>query len=197
MINNVSSSGGINPGYGTTPVQQTTGTSYTPTASYSTDSYTSSVTTQTTGGTSYPVSQLILEDPTMASKFSRFFISSSSSLLRVGSNWLGKFMLNMMAGNIPLITSSSVSTQISNSVTLYVGRADLVRTGMNPIQAMAMQDAGIKNVTDLARITNPADQAVLAQMANAAGASRGFNPGITQMNVASWVSTSQGLTKYL
>lgn len=170
---------------------------YTNTNTYGNDGYNSSMSTLGSGTNSYPVSQIISESPSIASTFGKFFIGSSSSLLRVGSNSVGRFFLNLMAGNIPFVTSKTVSTQISNSINVWVGRSDLVRTGMNPIEASLFQDAGIKNVTDLALIGNPSDQAVLAQMVNAAGASRGIPVAISSSQVANWVAASQQLPKYL
>ncbi len=203
MINNVNNSSPtpyINNSYGTPPVNQTgqtsgnTGSPYNNTDSFSPNS---AYSTLGTGTTSYPVSQIISENPTIAGKISRFFIGSSSSLLRVGSNSVGRFFLNMMAGNVPFLTNKTVSTQISNSINVWVGRADLVRTGMNPTEATLLQEAGIKNVTDLSMIGNPSDQGVLAQMATAAGAAKGMPVIITQQQVSSWVANSQQLPKYL
>lgn len=196
-INNTSSTSYVNNTYGTQNTGAVSNTGGNTTNPYSTDGYSNSVSTLGSGSNSFPVSQIIAESPSIASKFSRFFISSSSSLLRVGSNSVGRFFLNMMAGNIPFITSKTVSTQISNSINVWVGRSDLVRTGMNPMQATLFQDAGIKNVTDLSLIGNPADQGVLAQMVNAAGAARGIPANVTPSQVSSWVAASQQLPKYL
>lgn len=197
-VNNTSPTSYVNNGYptqGTAPTNTTTGTN----GAYRTDGYTAtnSYSTLGSGSTSYPVSQIIAESPSIASKFSTFFISSSSSLLRVGSNSVGRFFLNLMAGNVPFLTSKTVSTQISNSINVWVGRSDLVRTGMNPIEASLVQDAGVKNVTDLSMIGNPSDQAVLAQMINAAGAAKGIPVAITPMQVSGWVAAAQQLPKYL
>lgn len=199
-VNNSSSTPYVNNSYGTQNTSQTTPTAGTNNpAGYKTDGYTSSTSYSTLGsGTnSFPVSQIISENPTIASKFSKFFIGNSGSLLRVGSTSVGRFFLNMMAGNVPFLTSKTVSTQISNSINVWVGRSDLVRTGMNPIEATLLQEAGIKNVTDLSMISNPSDQSVLAQMVNAAGAAKGIPVMITQPQVAGWVSAAQQLPKYL
>ena len=199
MLNNISNSTPVDTNYNNSPVQ---GAAPANTANnnqtFPTDGFSPSnnYSTLNAGTNSYPVSQLIAEDTATAGKFTKFFMGNSSSLLRVGSNWLGKVVLNAIAGDIPFITSSANAARISNNVTLWVGRADLVRTGMNPIQAMVLQDAGIKNATDLSRITNLSDQAVLAQLANAAGANRGMNVGITPNNVSTWVASSQQLSKY-
>lgn len=169
------------------------------TSGYRTDNYsaTNSYSTLGSGTNSYPVSQIISENPTIAGKFNKFFIGSSSSLLKVGSSSVGRFFLNMMAGNVPFFTNKTVSTQISNSISVWVGRADLVRTGMNPTEATLLQEAGIKNVTDLALIGNPSDQSVLAQMATAAGAAKGIPLQINQTQVSNWVTAAQQLPKYL
>lgn len=195
-VNNTSPTPYVNNTYGT---QNTTNNTqgYTNTNIYGNDGYTNSVSALGSGTNSYPVSQIIMESPSIASKFSKFFIGSSSSLLKVGSNSVGRFFLNLMAGNVPFITSKTVSTQISNNINVWVGRSDLVRTGMNPIEASLFQDAGIKNVTDLSLIANPSDQGVLAQMVNAAGAAKGIPVAITPTQVANWVAASQQLPKYL
>lgn len=202
MLNNVNNSSPtpyINNSTGGQPVSQSAPVNNSPNSGYRTDNYsaTNPYSTLSSGGTSYPVSQIISENPTIAGKFSKFFVGSSSSLLRVGSSSVGRFFLNMMAGNVPFFTNKTVSTQISNSINVWVGRSDLVRTGMNPIEATLFQEAGIKNVTDLSMIGNPADQGVLAQMVTAAGAAKGIPVQITQSQVASWVAAAQQLPKYL
>lgn len=190
-VNNTSQTPYVNNTYGTQNVGGVPPTGSQSTNPYNTDGYSNSVSTLGSGTNSFPVSQIISESPSIAGTFSKFFISSSSSLLRVGSNSVGRFFLNMMAGNIPFITSKTVSTQISNSINVWVGRSDLVRTGMNPIQASLFQDAGIKNVTDLSMIGNPADQGVLAQMVNAAGAAKGIPVNVSPSQVSSWVAADR------
>lgn len=145
---------------------------------------------------SYPLSQLMYESPSTASRLSSFFMDSSDKFLRVGSNWLGKTFINMLSGNIPLFTSSAASTQISNNVNTWLGRADLIRGGANPYQALLLQDVGIKNLTDLSALRNPQDQATVAQLMTNASINRGQPVTILPANVTSWVATAQGLSKY-
>jgi hypothetical protein len=196
MFNAVSTLTGINPNYAPTMVRSSL-----PIASlsnYKTDRFTPTASYTALSGSppNYPISQIIPEDPAAASKFSKWFIGSSNTMLKLGSNWLGKFFVNLVAGNIPIFTSTSVSTQISNNVNLWVGRSDLVRANVTPYQAMLLQDVAIKNINDLSVVTNPNDQAVLAQMVNAASVTRGQPIFVDQPTVASWVATAQTLPKY-
>ena len=198
MINTVSSSPFLNKIFGSSPAGTTTQTSGNSTPVYKSDVFnpTTNYSALSSGGVSFPISQIISEDPALASKFSKFFLGTSDRLLRVGTNWLGRFLVNIVAGNIPLFTSSTVSTQISNNVNLWIGRSDLVRAVGNPYNAILLQDVGIKNVNDLAVISNPSDQAVISQMMTAASANRGQPVFIDPMTVSGWVATAQQLPKY-
>lgn len=198
MINNIFSTPYVNPLSGTSFAGSTTPTSGIKTTVYKSDSVnlTANPTPLSSGGISFPISQIMTEDPALASRFGKFFLGTSDRLLRVGTNWFGRFLVNMVAGNFPLFTSKTVSTQISNNVNLWIGRSDLVRAVGNPYSATLLQDVGIKNVNDLAVITNPSDQAVISQMMTAASAQRGQPVFINQMMVSGWVATAQQLPKY-
>lgn len=164
---------------------------------YPKDSFTTSGTySATPTAQSYPISQLMYESPSTASRLSSFFMDSSDKFLRVGSNWLGRTFINMLSGNIPFITSSAVSTQVSNNINTWLGRADLVRTGANPYQAMLLQDVGVKNLNDLSALRNAQDQATVAQLMTNASISRGQPVTISPSNVTAWVTLAQQLPKY-
>lgn len=167
------------------PTQNYTPDAYSPTSTYGSAS----------APTSYPMSQLMYEQPTLAGNFSRFFIDSSDKFLKMGSNWLGKSVLNLMAGNIPFLTSKATSTQISNNINSWLGRADIIRAGVNPYQAILLQDVGVRNMTDLANIRNPQDQMTLSQMINGASATRGQPIFVSPANVTAWVTNAQQLPK--
>mgnify|MGYP001559143999 CR=1 FL=1 len=196
MFNTVSTLAGINPTYAPTMVRPSLPVSSI--SSFKTDTFkpTASYTALSGEVPSYPISQMIPEDPAAANKFSKWFIGSSNTMLKLGSNWLGKFFVNLVAGNVPIFTSTSVSTQISNNVNLWIGRSDLVRANMTPYQAMLLQDVAIKNLTDLSVVTNPNDQAVLAQMVTAASVTRQQPIFVDAPTVASWVAAAQALPKY-
>jgi len=195
MINGISPTPYIYGSSGSTPTASVPGTTFN---AYRTDSFSPSANLSATTSTiSYSISQIMMEDVSLSSRFNSWFIGTSDRFLRVGSNWLGKAFLNLVAGNIPLLTSSEKSTQISNNISLWLGRSDLVRTGATPFQAMLLQDTGIKNINDLAIISNPADQAVLSQMVSAAAAARGQSVFVDPAMIGNWVSTAQQLPKYL
>lgn len=174
-----------------------TGTNYNSNA-YGSDGFSSSgsYSALSSGGMSYPISQIMAEDPSLAGRFGKWFMGTSDRFLKVGTNWLGRMFVNLVAGNIPLFTSRAESASISNNVNLWLGRSDLVRTGMTPYQATLLQDAGIQNVNDLSIVTNPGDQVVVAQMMTAASANRGYPIMVDQMMVSGWVSQAQQLDKY-
>ena len=144
----------------------------------------------------YPVSSII-EDMTVSNRYQKFFIKDTNRLLSWGSNGIGKFFLNVMAGNIPLFTAAEKSQAISTNVTRWVGRADLLRLGANPIHTFLLQDAGIMNVTDISRITNAVDQQVLSQRIQMAAVSRGVTDIPSLMAVQQWVQLAQTLPKKL
>jgi len=166
---------------------------YTATDSLQTTNYS---TPSTTSLTSYPVSQIMSEDPNLANRFSKFFLGSSNTLLKLGTNWLGKAFINLIAGNVPLFTSNQASLQISNNISTWVSRSDLVRTGATPYQAALLQDAGIRNVNDLATVTNMTDQAILASRMTTASIARGQAIAVSPANVSAWVNSSLQLPKY-
>lgn len=197
MLDGVSSNPYINNTYNGTNVNQTNTVNTTTGNTYGGDNFTYNNSLSQSIISSYPISQIITESPSLASRFGTFFMSSSETFLKVGSNWLGKSILNLLAGNIPLFTSTAVSTQISNNINTWLGRSDLVRTGMTPTHASIMQQIGIKNINDLAVITNPADQTVVAQMFNATATSTGVPLFVDPMTIASWVNTATQLPKYL
>lgn len=197
MINGVSSTQYIYSG--TTSNTSGPAPTYNTTSAYGNDGFAPTTNYSMAASTilSYPISQIIMEDASLAGRYDTWFMGTSDKFLRVGSNWLGKAFLNLLAGNIPLLTSSEKSTQISNNINLWLGRSDLVRTGATPFQSMLLQDTGIKNINDLAIVTNPADQTVLAQMMMAAAVNRGQTVYVDQPTINSWVIAAQQLPKYL
>lgn len=140
----------------------------------------------------------IVSDPSAASRFSLFMINSPSRLLTVGAKFgvVGRTFLNLLAGNVPLFTSSAQAAEISNNVRTWISSADLVRTGANPTHARLLQDVGVWNVADLAVYVNPADQAVLASRLAGAAAARGVMDIPNQAMVASWVQAANQLPHY-
>jgi len=158
---------------------------------------TTNYSTAPTGNSSYPVGQLMFEDPSLASRFSKFFLGSSNTILKLGSNWLGRAFINLVAGNVPIFTSSQASLQISNNVSTWIARSDLVRTGATPYQSALLQDVGIRNVSDLATVQNPTDQSILASRISTASIARGQPIVVDQSIVSSWVSSAIQLPKYL
>lgn len=156
--------------------------------------YSSSVSMAASGSIS-----AIVGDPKAASRFSMFMINSPERLLKVGAGLgvVGRGFLNLLAGNVPLFTSSAQSAEISHNVRTWLSSADLVRTGASPTHALLLQDVGVWRAQDLALYVNPADQAVLASRLAGAAAARGlgqFTPS-AQM-VGSWVQVSHQLTHY-
>ena len=173
--------GGSNPYYGYAPSSTGAPTAPTqgaaPTQAYQADAY--------AGGNYYMANtsmaasgsiSAIVSDPQAASRFSLFFINTPDRLLTVGAGMgaIGRGFLNLLAGNVPLFTSSARSTEISNNVRLWMSSADLMRTGANANHAVLLQDIGIWKAQDLAVYYNPADQAVLSQRMAAAAAARGI-----------------------
>lgn len=192
--------GGPNPYYAYTPTQgaapvTTAGPGY---SAYQADAY---------SGASYaPVSMAasgsisaIVTDPSAASRFSLFMINSPQRLLSIGGGMgsVGRAFLNLLAGNVPIFTSSAQRAEISNNVRLWLSSADLLRTGANPAQATCMQDVGIWKAQDLALYVNPGDQAVLAQRLAAAAAARGLmGSAPSAAQVGMWVQTALQVPKY-
>lgn len=176
--------------YGVQSVQPTQYNTYTP------DQYNTSV---VTGNPilDYPISAVV-DNPSVAKRLGWFLINSPSKLLSVGAGWggIGRFFVNLIAGNVPIITSSAKAQQISNDVSRWIGKSDLLRTGADPISATLLQDVGIMNVNDLAMITNPVDQNVLHQRITMAASSRGVTPPTFGMLV-SWINTAIQLPKMI
>jgi len=145
---------------------------------------------------SYPVSSII-EDMTVSSRYSLFFINNTNRLLSLGTTWggVGRFILNALAGNVPIFTSSDKSQLISSNVSRWVGRADLLRVGASPVHTVLFQDVGVMNMNDLSYITNPMDQGVLCQRLQMAGAARGIMDIPTIGMVQQWVQIAQTLPK--
>jgi hypothetical protein len=197
MLNSISSTSYTSNNYSVTNSGQTNNVLNTTSNPYGGDNFTYNNSLTQSIISSYPISQIITESPSLANRFSKFFMSNSETFLKVGSNWLGKSILNLLAGNIPLITSKSVSTQISNNINIWLGRSDLVRVGMTPTHASIMQQIGIKNINDLSVITNPSDQTVVAQMFNSTATSIGIPLFVDAMTISSWVNTAKQLPKYL
>ncbi len=141
----------------------------------------------------------IVSDSGAASRFSLFMINSPERLLKVGGGMgaVGRGFLNLLAGNIPLFTSSAQRAQISGNVQLWLSSADLVRTGANAIQATLLQDVGVYKAQDLALYTNPSDQGVLAQRLAGAAAARGvMGQAPPAQTVGAWVQAAVQAPKY-
>lgn len=195
---------GSNPYYGYTSTPPTSASAPAATGAgvnpYQTDGY--------AGGSYYaaPVSMAsagtlsaIVSDAGTASRFSLFMINSPERLLKVGGGMgaVGRGFLNLLAGNIPLFTSSAQRAQISNNVQLWLSSADLVRTGANAIQATLLQDVGVYKAQDLALYTNPSDQGVLAQRLAGAAAARGMmDQAPPAQLVGAWVQAAVQAPKY-
>lgn len=161
---------------------------------YSGGSYASPVSMAASGSIS-----AIVSDPGAASRFSLFLINSPDRLLKVGGGLgvVGRSFLNLLAGNIPLFTSASERTQISNNVRLWMSGADLMRTGATANQSRLLQDIGIWKAQDLAIYVNPADQAVLAGRLAGAAAARGLMGEVpSPAMVGSWVQMAHQVSHY-
>lgn len=184
-------------GYSAPGVQSAPATGGSQTA-YRSDSYTPSAYMATTGSTSYNELSSIITDPSAASRLSMFMINTPSRLLTVGAGWgsVGRFIVNVLSGNVPLVTSAQKQQEISSNVSRWISSADLVRTGASAFHATLLQDVGIWNVKDLSMITNPSDQGVLAQRLQMAASARGSSDFPNAGMVGSWVQSSIMLPKY-
>lgn len=141
----------------------------------------------------------IVSDPSAATRFSLFMINSPERLLKVGGGMgaVGRGFLNLLAGNIPLFTSSAQRAQISNNVKVWISSADLMRTGASAMQSHLLHDIGIWKAQDLMVYQHPGDQAVLAQRMAGAAAARGVPAEApSAQQVASWVQVANQVTKY-
>lgn len=166
---------------------------------YGSDSYTpTSYTASAMGTTSYTALSSIINDPSAANRLGMFMINSPSRLLSVGAGWgsVGRFIVNVLSGNVPLVTSAQKQQEISSNVGRWISSADLIRTGATPFHATLLQDVGIWNVKDLAMIANPTDQGVLAQRLQMAASARGSGDFPNAMMVGSWVQSAVMLPKY-
>lgn len=166
---------------------------------YRTDSYTpTAYSASSMGATSYTALSSIINDPSAANRLGMFMINSPSRLLSVGAGWgsVGRFIVNVLSGNVPLVTSAQKQQEISSNVGRWISSADLIRTGASPFHATLLQDVGIWNVKDLAMIANPTDQGVLAQRLQMAASARGSGDFPNAMMVGSWVQSSIMLPKY-
>lgn len=139
----------------------------------------------------YPIN-MVIEDQRTASRLRFFFIGNSRTLLKVGASPFGRSLLSFVAGAIPLFTPSAESQMIKANMSMWVYRADLLRAGMDPVQARMLQLAGVVGVPDLARYNNPMDQAMLASKMVPIAASLGVPPP-TGVMIATWVRTAQQL----
>lgn len=195
--------GGSSSYYGYAPVQRAASVPTTSSAAvnpYLADSY--------TGGNDYyaPMSMAaqggigsIVGDSAAASRLSAFLINTPERLLKVGAGLgvVGRFVVNVLSGSVPMFTSSAQQAQIKQNVFGWISSADLLRTGATPNQTRMLQDVGIWNVQNLTLYTNPADQAVLAQRLAGAAAARGLMmEAPNQGMVSAWVNAAMGLPKY-
>lgn len=195
--------GGTSSYYAYPPVQGTAGVApvsgYTTASAYQMDSY---------GGSSYYSAQsmaaqgsisAIVSDPAAASRMSLFLINTPDRLLKVGAGLgvVGRFFIHMLAGSVPLFTSSAQQAQIKQNVFTWLSSADLLRVGATPQQTRLLQDVGIWNVQDLTLYVNPADQAVLAQRLTSAAMARGMpTEAPNAAVVGAWVQAAIQLPKY-
>ncbi len=195
--------GGSNPHYGYAPTAQGAPppqqAGYAPHNAYQTDSYAGGQYAR--GNVSMAASgsiSSIVSDPAASRRFSMFMINSPDRLLKVGAGFgaVGRGFLNLLAGNVPLFTSSAKSAEISGNVRLWLSSADLMRTGANANHALLLQDVGIWNAQDLAVYYNPADQAVLSQRMAGAAAARGITDVPSPAMVGGFVQTAAQVTHY-
>ncbi len=140
----------------------------------------------------------IVSDPKAASRFSLFLINTPDRLLTVGAGLgsVGRGFLNLLAGNVPLFTSSAQSAEISNNVRLWMSSADLMRTGANANHAVLLQDIGVWKAQDLAVYYNPSDQAVLSQRMAGAAAARGITDIPTPAMIGGFVQAANQVNHY-
>jgi hypothetical protein len=167
------------------PTAQTTG--------YAPDSFAARYMSATGTSIQLPVAAIV-DDAAVASRYNFCFMKSSEALLKVGGDGgsFGRFFLNVLAGAVPLLTPASKRAEISAKVLSWVGRADLVRSGCSATDARLLQSAGIFNISDLARMASPMDQATLAGRLAMSAYQFGYPPP-TPAAVASWVATAQTL----
>lgn len=169
------------------------------TTPYQNDAYAGNAyaTTNTSMAASGSISSIV-SDPGAASRFSLFFINTPDRLLSVGAGLgaVGRGFLNLLAGNVPLFTSSARSAEISNNVRVWMSSADLMRTGANSNHAVLLQDVGIWKAQDLAVYYNPADQSVLSQRMAAAGAARGIMDIPSPAMINSFVQAANQVSHY-
>lgn len=201
MVQGVS---GSNPYYGYTPpaqtgAQQPMGNVQGTQTPYQSDAYAGGnyYMANTSMAASGSISSIVL-DPKTASRFSLFMINTPDRLLTVGAGLggVGRGFLNLLAGNVPLFTSSARSTEISNNVRLWMSSADLMRTGANANHATLLQDIGIWKAQDLAVYYNPADQAVLSQRMAGAAAARGITDIPSPAMIGGFVQAANQVSHY-
>lgn len=135
-----------------------------------------------------PVSAFV-EDATIANRWSKFGISTNEKMLAIGGkSKLGRWCLKLLAGSVPFFTDSSKRQTIDQNVQRWLGQADLLRTGMQPVNAKIMQQVGVFSTRDLANYANAYDQSVL--LGRYATASGGYGVPSPQQ-LAQWVSIAQ------
>ena len=187
---------GYYPPQGTTSAQSVNPASYG--SSYQQDAYSGgSYYAQTSSIASGAISAIV-SDSSAASRFSMFLINTPDRLLKVGAGMggVGRFFVNMLAGSVPLFTSSAKQQEVSNNVRGWLSSADLVRTGASPFHSNLLQDVGIWNAQDLSLYVNPADQGILTQRLMGAAAARGSGDVPNQSMVSNWVQLAIQLPKY-
>lgn len=164
-----------------------------PTGTFAPDGFAAKFMSATGTTIQLPVASIV-DDASVASRFNACFIKTSESLLKVGGDGgsFGRFFLNLLAGAVPLFTPASKRAEISTKVLNWVGQADLVRSGCSPTDAKLLQACGIFSITDLARITNPMDQATLSGRLQMTAYQYGYPPP-APASLASWVATAQTL----
>lgn len=130
-----------------------------------------------------------VDDATIANRWSKLGINTNERLLAIGaSSKLGRWCLKLLAGSVPLLTDSTKRQTIDTNVQAWLGQADLLRTGMQPVQAKVMQQVGVFSARDLANYANAYDQSVL--LGRYATASGGYGVP-TSLQLAQWVSIAQ------
>lgn len=136
----------------------------------------------------------IVDQPSVANRFKMFFVSNADRLLRVGGEGgrAGRWFLGLLAGSMPW-TPAARKQEISTQVMGWVGRADLMRTGMSAWDARLIQAAGFNTSQDLRMLANPYDQAELARRLQGLAASWGASVSPPPAQIGLWVTAAQAL----
>lgn len=139
--------------------------------------------------------EAVVDQPSIAKRFRMALVNSTERLLKVGGDGgaVGRWFLGVLAGNLPFVTAPARKQEIQTQVFAWVGRADLMRTGMSAWDARLLQASGVANVNDLKLYGNPMDQQVLSMRIQAIAQSWGAPTWPSAMNISAWVAAAQGL----